>query len=112
MGDKKMVKNEERMLAAAIYVLSLFVPVIGPLIIWLLKKDESSFVDYHGKEYFNFLISYTIYSIVCWILTLILIGFIALGILGIMGLVFTIMAAVKSYEGNEYRFPLIFRFIK
>jgi uncharacterized Tic20 family protein len=54
MGDKKMVKNEERMLAAAIYVLSIFVPVIGPLIIWLLKKDESSFVDYHGKEYFNF----------------------------------------------------------
>jgi uncharacterized Tic20 family protein len=67
MGEKEMVKSEERMLAAAIYVLSLFVPVIGPLIIWLLKKDESSFVDYHGKEYFNFLISYTIYSVVCWV---------------------------------------------
>jgi uncharacterized Tic20 family protein len=107
-----MVNNDEKMLAAAIYVLSLFVPVIGPLIIWLLKKDDSSFINYHGKEYFNFLISYTVYSLVCWVLTIILIGFIGLAVLGMGVFVFTIIGAVKAYEGNEYQFPWIFRLIK
>lgn len=107
-----MIKSEERMLAAGIYVLSLFFPVIAPLIIWLIKKDESSFIDYHGREYFNFLISYTIYFFISGILTIILIGFVALAILGLMFFVFTIIAAIKAYEGNQYSFPLIFRLIK
>jgi uncharacterized protein len=112
MGEYKMIKNEDRMLAAVLYVVSLFVPIIGPLIIWLLKKDESAFIDYHGREYFNFFISYTIYSVISGILVLLLVGIFLLWILGIMALVFTIIAAVKAYEGNEYRFPLIFRVIK
>ena len=107
-----MIKSDERMLAASIYVLSIFFPVIAPLVIWLIKKDESSFIDYHGREYFNLLISYTVYFFVSGILTIILIGFVALAILGVMLLVFTIIAAIKAYEGNEYRFPLIFRLIK
>lgn len=107
-----MVKSEDRLLAAGIYVLSIFFPVIAPLVIWLIKKDESSFIDYHGREYFNFLISYTVYFFVSGILTIILIGFVALAVLGVMLFVFTIIAAIKAYEGNEYRFPLIFRLIK
>lgn len=107
-----MVKNEEKTLAALLYVISFFAPIIGPLVIWLIKKDESSFIDYHGKEYFNFLISYTVYFIVSGILCIILIGFIGLAVLGIAVFAFTIVAAVKAYEGNEYQFPLIFRLIK
>lgn len=107
-----MIKSEERMLAAILYVVSLFFPIIGPLVIWLLKKDESSFINYHGREYFNFFISYTIYSVISGILVLLLVGVFLLWILGIMALIFTIIAAVKAYEGNEYRFPLIFRLIK
>ncbi|MDR7239475.1 DUF4870 domain-containing protein [Neobacillus drentensis] len=107
-----MVNNDERLMAAGIYVLSIFFPVIAPLVIWLIKKDESSFIDYHGREYFNFLISYTVYFFVSGILTIILIGFVALAVLGVMLFVFTIIAAIKAYEGNEYRFPLIFRLIK
>lgn len=107
-----MVKNEEKLLAAAIYVLSLFAPVLGPLVIWLIKKDESSFIDYHGKEYFNFLISYFVYFLISGILTIIIIGIIGLWVLGIMAFVFTIVAAIKAYEGQEYRIPWIFRLIK
>ncbi|WP_066256707.1 DUF4870 domain-containing protein [Neobacillus drentensis] len=107
-----MVNNDERLMAAGIYVLSIFFPVIAPLVIWLIKKDESSFIDYHGREYFNFLISYTVYFFVSGILTIVLIGFVALAVLGVMLFVFTIIAAIKAYEGNEYRFPLIFRLIK
>lgn len=107
-----MAQSEERLLAAGIYVLSLFFPVLAPLIIWLIKKDQSSFIDYHGKEYFNFLISYTVYFIISGLLMIILVGFVTTPILGIMLLVYTIIAAIKAYEGNEYRFPLIFRLIK
>ncbi|MCM3568844.1 DUF4870 domain-containing protein [Neobacillus mesonae] len=107
-----MVKNDERMLAALMYVLSFFVPILGPLIIWLIKRDESSFIDYHGKEYFNFFISYTVYMFISGLLTIILIGFVAMAVLGIMMFVFTIIAAIKAYEGNDYQFPLIFRLIK
>lgn len=107
-----MPKNEERILAAAIYVISFFAPVLGPLVIWLLKREESSFIDYHGKEYFNFMISYFVYTVISGILTLILIGFIGLWLSGILIVVFTIVAAIKAYEGTEYRIPWIFRLIK
>lgn len=107
-----MVKNDERMLAALMYVISFFAPILGPLIIWLIKREESSFIDYHGKEYFNFFISYTVYMFISGLLTIILIGFVGLAVLGIMLFVFTIIAAIKAYEGQEYQFPLIFRLIK
>ncbi len=60
--DVAMPSRDERVLATLLYVSSFFTVFIGPLIIWMLKKEESSFIDYHGKEYFNFLISYSIYS--------------------------------------------------
>ena len=106
-----MPSNDERLFAALIYVTSIFTTIIGPLIIWILKKDQSAFVDYHGRQYFNFVISYAIYSVVAGILTLVLIGAILLPIIGIAALVFTVVAAVKSYEGNEYRIPFIFRIL-
>lgn len=106
-----MASNDERLFAALIYVTSLFTTIIGPLIIWILKKDQSSFVDYHGRQYFNFIISYFIYSVIAGILTLVFIGMIILPILGIAAFVFTIIAAVKAYEGSEYRIPFIFRIL-
>jgi hypothetical protein len=106
------VSNNERMLAAAIYVTSFFSALIGPLIIWLIKKDESDFVDFHGKEYLNFFISYSVYVIVASILMVVLIGFILLPIIGIMVFVLTIIGAVKAYEGEIYRLPFVFRLLK
>ncbi|MFE8702028.1 DUF4870 domain-containing protein [Cytobacillus sp. FJAT-54145] len=107
-----MPTNEDRMLAAAIYVISFFTAFIGPIIIWILKKDQSSYIDYHGREYLNFLISYTIYSVISVVLMLVLVGFLLIWVVGILGFIFTIIAAVKAYEGKEYRIPLTFRLIK
>ena len=104
--------NDERMLAAAIYVVSFFTAFVGPLVIWLLKKDESPYIDYHGKEYFNFLISYGVYSIVSMLLMIVVIGFVTIWIVGILAFVFTIIAAIRAYEGKEYRIPLVFRLIR
>lgn len=106
-----MPKNEEKLLATAIYVLNFFVPIFGPLIIWLLKKDESDFIDYHGREYFNFMISYTIYTFVSGLLTIIVIGFVALWVLAILAFVFNSVAAIKAFQGEHYRIPLVFRLL-
>lgn len=107
-----MPSNDERLFAALIYVISFFTAFIGPLVIWLIKKDESPYVDYYGKEYFNFFISYTVYSIISTILMLVLIGFITIWIVGILYFVFTIIAAIKAYEGTTYKIPLVFRLIR
>lgn len=112
INDIKQPSNDEKLMAMLIYLTSFFTAIIGPLIIWLLKKDESEFIDYHGKEYLNFAISYAIYMFVASVLMVILIGFLLAGILGIMYFVFTVIAAIKAYSGERYQIPLILRFIK
>ncbi|MFC4735367.1 DUF4870 domain-containing protein [Bacillus daqingensis] len=105
------VKSEDKLLAGLIYITSFFFPIIAPLVIWIIRKNDSVFVDYHGREYFNLFISYFVYSVIAGILTLILIGWIILSVLGIALIILTIIGAVKAITGETYRFPLIFRLI-
>lgn len=86
--------------------------VLGPLIIWLIKKEQYSFVDDQGKESLNFQISMLIYAAISGILCLVLIGFVLLGVVLIVDVVFTIIAAVNANDGKVYRYPLSFKFIK
>lgn len=86
--------------------------IIAPLVIWLIKKDESPLVDDQGKESLNFQISLTIYAVIAGLLTLVVIGFILLIALGIFDLIVVIIAAVKANDGEKYRYPLCIRFIK
>ncbi|MGE5429471.1 MAG: DUF4870 domain-containing protein [Syntrophomonadaceae bacterium] len=86
--------------------------IIGPLVIWTLKKDVSSFVNDQGKESLNFQISMTIYLIVAAFLILIVIGILLLIILGIVELILIIVASVQANDGKAYRYPLTMRFIK
>ncbi|MCL6479208.1 MAG: DUF4870 domain-containing protein [Peptococcaceae bacterium] len=92
-----------------------FIPfgnIIVPLVLWLMKKDQYPFVEYHGKEALNFNISMTIYVIVSLILAIILIGFVLLFVLAILEIVFIIMATIEANKGGYYRYPLTIRFIK
>jgi uncharacterized Tic20 family protein len=86
--------------------------IIIPLVIWLIKKDQSWFVDDQGKEAVNFQISLTLYSIISAILIIVLIGLVLLGVLWLFGVIFSIIAAIKANEGVQYRYPLTIRFIK
>jgi uncharacterized Tic20 family protein len=92
----------------------LFIPfgnILGPFIVWMIKKDEMPGVDAHGKESMNFQISITIYLIVSFILWLVIIGIpITVG-LSIFWLVMVIMASVKANEGVLYKYPLTIRFL-
>jgi len=86
--------------------------LIGPLIIWLVKKDTMPFVDDQAKEALNFNITVAIAAVVCGVLMFVLIGFVLLPLLGLAWLVFIIIAAIKANEGERYRYPFTLRLIK
>lgn len=94
---------------------------LGPLVVWLIKRDEHPFVDHHGKESLNFQLSVLLYFIVGGIaaipLTLVTLGIglivlipLAVG-LGLAWLILPIIAAVKAANGEGYRYPITVRFI-
>ena len=85
--------------------------IIAPLVLWLLKKDEYPLVDDQGKEALNFQISMCIYVIGSIILVFMLIGIPLLIGLVLFDIVVTIIAAVRSMDGEKYRYPLAIRFV-
>jgi len=93
-----------------------FVPwaghILGPLIIWLAKRGDSTEIDANGKESLNFQISMLIYNLIAGILCLVLIGFVILAILHLLNLVLVIVASIQVSEGKFYRYPLTIRLIK
>jgi uncharacterized protein len=89
-----------------------FANILGPLIIWLVKKDQMAFVDDQGKESLNFQILVTIALIASIPLWFICIGMIITPLIGITALVFVIIAAIKANGGEYYRYPLNWRLIK
>ncbi len=110
------ITKEARMWAMWCHLLGLFTCFIGPLIIWLIKKDENAFIDNQGKEALNFQITVAIAFAVAFILTPVLvficIGFALVPAVLIADLVFCIVASVKSNNGEAYRYPVSVRFIK
>ena len=92
----------------------LFIPfgnLIGPLVVWLIKRDESPIIDREGKESLNFQISMTIYMLVCALLVFVLIGIPLLVVIGVVDLILTIVAATKVSSGVPYRYPMTIRFL-
>ena len=87
--------------------------LLGPLIVWLIKRADMPLVDAHGKESLNFQITVTLAAIVSWMLVVVLIGFLLLAVVGIGALVLTIMAAIKVSNGQlDYRYPFALRLLK
>lgn len=110
--------SEERNWAVACHLASLTayigVPlghVLGPLVVWLIKKDQSSFVDVVGKEALNYNLSLTIWLILSAVLVLCFVGVIGLVALVIMDLIVTVLAAMAASRGEIYHYPLTIRFI-
>lgn len=89
-----------------------FGSLLGPLIIWQIKKAEMPFVDDQGKEALNFQITVFLAVVVCIVLMFILIGMLLLPIVGIAWLVLSIMAGIKANNGETYRYPFTLRLIK
>lgn len=86
--------------------------VIGPLVVWLTKKDQHPFVDDQGREALNFQITVTIALLISFVLTFILIGIFLMAAVYVAGLVYTILAGVEANKGVAYRYPFTLRFIR
>jgi uncharacterized Tic20 family protein len=111
-AEPASVSKDAMNMAMLCHILAIFTGFLGPLIIWMIKKDDSPFVDRHGKEALNFQLTMLIAWVASGLLTLACIGFILLPVVLIVDLVFCILAAVKSSRGEEYRYPISIRFVQ
>jgi uncharacterized Tic20 family protein len=111
--------NEERNWAVfahlggfALYLLGFALGhILIPLVIWLLKRDDSEFIARNALEALNFQISVTLYSLVVGALCFVLIGFVLIPVLMGFHIVFMIIASVKASQGETYRYPWTIRLL-
>ncbi len=104
--------KEETNMAMLIYILGIFTGFIGPLILWLVKKNESAFINDQGKEVLNFQITAFLAYVVCIILMFVIIGLFLFPVVVVCYLVFLIIGATKANKGIAYRFPFALRLLK
>jgi uncharacterized Tic20 family protein len=92
-----------------------FGSVLGPLVVWLVKKDEMPYVDKEGKEALNFQITMAIAFIVLGVLSIIPPVFCVtiplLGVLAIVELVLVIVAGIQASTGSGYVYPFSFKLV-
>ncbi len=111
-AEQAPVSKDAMNMAMLCHILAIITGFLGPLIIWLIKKDDTPFVDRHGKEALNFQLMVLIAMVASGLLSFVCIGFILMPVVGIVDLIFCIMAAVSASRGQEYRYPVNIRFIK
>ena len=111
------VSSDERTWSILVHLAALsalvipFGHLLGPLVIWLIKRSEMPMVDRHGKEALNFQITVTLASFVCGLLFIVGIGVVALFVLLVADAVLVIMAAVKTSRGEAFSYPFTLRLI-
>ena len=86
--------------------------IVGPLVVWLLKRDEHPFIDDQGKESLNFQISVTIYTLLISPTLCVLIGIPLIVALWIANIVLIVIASLKASAGEAYHYPLCLRLLK
>ncbi|MBK7690797.1 MAG: DUF4870 domain-containing protein [Bacteroidetes bacterium] len=104
--------SDERTMAILSHVLCIIGSFIAPLIIYLLKKDESPYVKEHALEALNFQITMIILYIISGILIFILVGFLLIWALSLINLILIIVATIKASEDKLYKYPFNFRLLK
>lgn len=85
--------------------------VAVPLVLWLVRKDQSAFVADNARESLNFQISICLYAVPCVLLMLLLIGFVLIFALALFQIVYVVIAALDARKGEVYRYPLTIRFV-
>ena len=86
--------------------------VLGPLLIWIIKKEEYPFVEVEGKEALNFQITVSIAAIIAGLLSVVLIGIPLLIAIVILAIIFMIKAVMETNEGRPYRYPFNLRLVQ
>ncbi|MFB6180437.1 MAG: DUF4870 domain-containing protein [Candidatus Nanohalobium sp.] len=92
-------------MAALTHILGLFTGFLGPLVIYV-TQDEEGFAKENARKALNWQISFTIYVIISMILSVVIIGMLILPVLGLLDLIFCVMAAIKASDGEAWDYPL------
>jgi len=91
------------------------VPIAGllvPIIIWQTKKEDLPILDQHGKNLVNWIISFVLYGAVFVLLAFVVIGVPLLMLLGLLAIIFPIVAGIKANNGEVWKYPLSIAFLK
>ena len=118
MPAYQAISEEDKSLAMLCHLLGIFTGFIGPLILWLVKKDSSAFVGHHGREALNFQITLMLVMLglgsVPVVLMFVVVGILlvpVLFIVPILALVAEIIAAVAAQKGEWHRYPCCIRLV-
>jgi uncharacterized Tic20 family protein len=117
-GNPAPANKDDSMLGVVCHLLSLagfavpFGNIIGPLILWLVKRADSPYLDAVGKETVNFNISWSIYAAVAALTIFVLVGFLLLPLVALAWLILVILGAINASNGKFHRYPLTIRLIK
>jgi hypothetical protein len=103
---------DAKTMAMLCHLLAMLTGLIVPLIIWLIKKDQSPFVNQQGKEVVNFELTLLIGAVVGGATACLFIGFVILAAVFVVNIVFGILATIAVNKGLPYRYPVCIRFIK
>ncbi|MFZ1701469.1 MAG: DUF4870 domain-containing protein [Pyrinomonadaceae bacterium] len=118
MGPTSLQTADERQMGLFLHLSQLAnvflfpIGIVAPIVIWQTQKDKMPALDAHGKMVVNWMISSTIYAIVSIPLMFVLIGFLTLLAVGLMGIIFAIMGAVRANSGELWEYPLTIKFLK
>lgn len=104
--------RDETNLAMLAHLLGIFTGFIGAMVIWLLKKDDATFVGREALEALNFQISLMLAYVVAGVLAFLLIGLVLFPILFILNIVFCLLGALSASKGTPYRYPLALRLLR
>jgi uncharacterized Tic20 family protein len=106
------IPGDAKTMAMLCHLLAIFTGFVGPLIIWLIKKADHPFINEQGKEALNFQITVLLAFIASFLLSFLCIGFFLMPAVGIVNLIFCIIATVKVNGGEHYRYPVSLRLVK
>ena len=100
-------------LAALIGLLLPLGLVLGPLLVWMLKKNDNPYFDVEGKKAVNFQLTILVSAFVVVLVSLLIRPVISVAfMIGLAGVVFALMAGVMTYKGKTFNYPFSFKFIK
>lgn len=109
--DFNIPGNDEKNIATITHLGGMVFSFIPALIVFLLKKDDSVYIREQSAEALNFQITILLAQFVASILVLILVGFLLLGLIWLLNIVFCVIAAISSSKGEHYRYPMTLRLI-
>lgn len=108
-SGRSWTPNEEKTASVLVHVISIFFEVLAPIIAYVTLRDKGPFINHNTKESINFAITVLI---IYGLFAISIVGWLIFWVIPIYSTVFRLIAAVKSSQGEFYKYPLTIRFIK